>query len=106
MSKKSGTNVYHKSTYRTGKNSKFISYTKLSDGDVALLSIFGIIASIISLFITTTKPTEEEVEAARVKEEARQASDKAGYSAVEAEANREARIAELEAELARLKNKK
>ena len=28
---KSRTNVYHKSTYRTGKNSKFISYTKLSD---------------------------------------------------------------------------
>ena len=106
MSKKSGTNVYHKQTYRTGKNSKFISYTKLSDGDVAILSIFGIIASIISLFITTTKPTEEEVEVARIKEEARQASNKAGYSAVEAEANREARIAELEAELAELKNKK
>ena len=106
MSKKSGTNVYHKQTYRTGKNSKFISYTKLSDGDVAILSIFGIIASIISLFITTTKPTEEEVEAARVKEEARKASNKAGYSAVEAEANREARIAELEAELAKLKNEK
>ena len=106
MSKKSGTNVYHKQTYRTGKNSKFISYTKLSDGDVAILSIFGIIASIISLFITTTKPTEEEVEAARVKEEARQASNKAGYSAVEAEANREARIAELEAELAKLKSEK
>ena len=106
MSKKSGTNVYHKQTYRTGKNSKFISYTKLSDGDVAILSIFGIIASIISLFITTTKPTEEEVEAARVKEEARQASNKAGYSAIEAEVNREARIAELEAELAKLKNEK
>ena len=106
MSKKSGTNVYHKQTYRTGKNSKFISYTKLSDGDVAVLSIFGIIASIISLFITTTKPTEEEVEVARIKEEARQASNKAGYSAVEAEANREARIAELEAELAKLKNEK
>ena len=106
MSKKSGTNVYHKSTYRTGKNSKFISYTKLSDGDVAILSIFSIIASIIKFFIIATKPTEEEVEAARIKEEARQASNKAGYSAVEAEANREARIAELEAELAKLKNKK
>ena len=106
MSKKSGTNVYYKSTYRTGKNSKFIRYTKLSDGDVAILSIFSIIASIIAFFITATKPTEEEVEAARVKEEARQASNKAGYSAVEAEANREARIAELEAELAKLKNEK
>ena len=103
---KSGTNVYHKSTYRTGKNSKFISYTKLSDGDVAILSIFSIIASIIAFFVTATKPSEEEVEVARIKEEARQASDKAGYSAVEAEANREARIAELEAELARLKNEK
>ena len=41
-----------------------------------------------------------------LEEEARQASSKAGYSAVEAEANREARIAELEAELARLKNEK
>lgn len=106
MSKKNRTNVYRKSTYRTGKNSKFISYTKLSDGEVAALNIFSMIASIISLFITTTKPTEEEVEAARVKEEARQASNKAGYSAVEAEANREARIAELEAELAKLKNEK
>ena len=103
---KSRTNVYHKTTHRTGKNSKFISYTKLSDGDVAILSIFSIIASIIAFFITATKPTEEEVEAARVKEEARQASNKAGYSAVEAEANREARIAELEAELAKLKNEK
>ena len=106
MSKKSGTNVYYKSTYRTGKNSKFISYTKLSDGDVAILSIFSIIASIIKFFAIATKPTEEEVEAARVKEEARQASNKAGYSAIEAEANREARIAELEAELAKLKNEK
>ena len=41
-----------------------------------------------------------------LEEEARQASNKAGYSAVEAEANREARIAELEAELAKLKNEK
>ena len=41
-----------------------------------------------------------------LEEEARQASNKAGYSAVEAEANREARIAELEAELAQLKNEK
>ena len=106
MSKKSRTNVYHKSTYRTGKNSKFISYTKLSDGEVAALSILSMIGSIIGAFIVGTKPTEEEVEAARVKEEARQASNKAGYSAVEAEANREARIAKLEAELAKLKNKK
>ena len=106
MSKKSGTNVYHKQTYRTGKNSKFISYTKLSDGDVAILSIFSIIASIIAFFAIATKPTEEEVEATRVKEEARQAGNKAGYSAVEAEANREARMAELEAELARLKSEK
>ena len=103
---KSRTNVYHKSTYRTGKNSKCISYTKLSDGEVAILSIFSIIASIIKFFTIATKPTEEEVEAARIKEEARQASNKAGYSAVEADANREARIAELEAELARLKNEK
>ena len=103
---KSRTNVYHKSTYRTGKNSKFISYTKLSDGEVAVLSIFSMIASIIGAFIVGTTPTEEEVAATRVKEEARQASNKAGYSAVEAEANREARIAELEAELAKLKNEK
>ena len=103
---KSRTNVYHKTTHRTGKNSKFISYTKLSDGEVAVLSIFSIIASIIKFFAIATKPTEEEVEATRVKEEARQASNKAGYSAVEAEANREARIAELEAELAKLKNEK
>ena len=106
MSKKSGTNVYHKSTYRTGKNSKFISYTKLSDGEVAALSILSMIGSIIGAFIVGTKPTEEEVETARVKEEARQASNKVGYSAVEAEANREARIAELEAELAKLKKQK
>ena len=106
MSKNSRTNVYHKTTHRTGKNSKFISYTKLSDGEVAILSIFSIIASIIACFAIATKPTEEEVEAARVKEEARQASNKAGYSAIEAEANREARIAELEAELAKLKNEK
>ena len=106
MSKKSGTNVYHKSTYRAGKNSKFISYTKLSDGEVAALSILSMIGSIIGAFIVGTKPTDEEVEATRVKEEARQASNKAGYSAVEAEANKEARIAELEAELAKLKNKK
>ena len=54
------------------------------------------------------KPKEEVKEEPKeeVKEEARQASNKAGYSAVEAEANREARIAELEAELARLKNEK
>ena len=103
---KSRTNVYHKTTHRTGKNSKFISYTKLSDGEVAVLSILSMIGSIIATFIVGTKPTEEEVEATRVKEEARQASNKAGYSAVEAEANREARIAELEAELARLKNEK
>ena len=103
---KSRTNVYHKTTHRTGENSKFISYTKLSDGEVAVLSIFSMMASIIGAFIVGTKPTEEEVEAARVKEEARQASNKAGYSAIEVEANREARIAELEAELARLKNEK
>ena len=103
---KSRTNVYHKSTYRTGKNSKFISYTKLSDGEVAVLSILSMIVSIIGAFIAGTKPTEGEVETARVKEEARQASNKAGYSAVEAEANREARIAELEAELAKLKNER
>ena len=106
MSKKSRTNVYHKSTYRTGKNSEFISYTKLSDGEVAALSILSMIGSIIGAFIVGTKPTEEEVEAARIKEEARQASNKAGYSAVEGEANREARIAELEAELAKLKKMK
>ena len=82
---KSRTNVYHKTTHRTGKNSKFISYTKLSDGEVAALSILSMIGSIIGAFIVGTKPTEEEVEA---------------------EANREARIAELEAELARLKNEK
>ena len=58
------------------------------------------------------KEVEEEPEPGLIKdgthleEEARQASNKAGYSAVEAEANREARIAELEAELARLKNEK
>ena len=50
------------------------------------------------------EPKEEVKE--EPKEEARQASNKAGYSAIEAEANREARIAELEAELARLKNEK
>lgn len=103
---KSRTNVYHKSTYRTGRNSKFISYTKLSDGEVAVLALFQMIAGIIGLFIAGTTPTKEEVEATRVKEEARRASNKAGYSAVEAEANREARIAELEAELAKLKNEK
>ena len=103
---KSRTNVYHKSTYRTGKNSKFISYTKLSDGEVAALSILSMIGSIIGAFIVGTKPTEEEVEAARVKEEARQASNKVGYSAVEAGVTREARIAKLEAELAKLKNEK
>ena len=63
MSKKSRTNVYHKSTYRTGKNSKFISYTKLSDGEVAALSILSMIGSIIGAFIVGTKPTEEEAEA-------------------------------------------
>ena len=102
MSKKSRTNVYHKTTHRTGKNSKFISYTKLSDGEVAALSILSMIGSIIGAFIVGTKPTEEEVEATRIKEEARQASNKAGYSAVEAEANRDARIAEFEAELAKV----
>ena len=56
---KSRTNVYHKSTYRTGKNSKFISYTKLSDGEVAALSILSMIGSIIGAFIVGTKPTEE-----------------------------------------------
>lgn len=106
MSKKNRTNVYHKSTYKTGKNSKFVSYTKLSDLEVAVLSILGMIGSIIGCFIAGTTPTEEEVEATRIKEEARQASNKAGYSAVEAEANKEARIAELEAELAKLKNEK
>ena len=103
---KSRTNVYHKTTHKTGKNSKFISYTKLSDGEVAALSILSMIVSIIGAFIVGTKPTEEEVEAARVKEEARQASNKAGYSAIEAETNRETRIAELEEELAKLKNEK
>ena len=83
-----------------------MSYTKLSDGEVVAWSRLSMIGSIIGAFIVGTKPTEEEVEAARVKEEARQASNKAGYSAVEAEANREARIAELEAELAKLKNEK
>ena len=82
MSKRSGTNVYHKSTYKTGKNSKITSYTKLSDGEVAILSIFSMIASIIKLFIVGTTPTEAEVEATRIKEEARQASNKAGYSAL------------------------
>ena len=37
---KSRTNVYHKTTHRTGKNSKFISYTKLNDGE-ALERIMG-----------------------------------------------------------------
>ena len=103
---KSRTNVYHKTTHRTGKNSKFISYTKLSDGEVAVLSILGMIGSIIGCFIAGTKPTEEEVEATRIKEEARQASNKAGYSVVEEELSKEARIAELEAEIAKLKNEK
>ena len=58
---KSITNVYHKTTHRTGKNSKFISYTKLSDGEVAALSILSMIGSIIGAFIVGTKPTEEEV---------------------------------------------
>ena len=103
---KSRTNVYHKTTHRTGKNSKFISYTKLSDGEVAVLSILGMIGSIIGCFIAGTTPTKEEVETARIKEEARQASNKAGYSAVEEELSKEARIAELEAEIAKLKNEK
>ena len=82
MSKKNRTNVYHKSVYKTGKNSKFVSYTKLSDVEVAVLSIFNMIASIIGCFIAGTTPTKEEVETARIKEEARQASNKAGYSAL------------------------
>lgn len=86
MSKKNRTNVYHKSTYKTGKNSKFVSYTKLSDLEVAVLSILGMIGSIIGCFIAGTTPTEEEVEATRIKEEAR--------------------IAELEAQIAQLKNEK
>ena len=36
---KSRTNVYHKTTHRTWESSKFISYTKLSEGEVAELSI-------------------------------------------------------------------
>ena len=83
-----------------------LEYSNVSGWSVAFGAVFKMIASIIACFAIATKPTEEEVEAARIKEEARQASNKAGYSAVEAEANREARIAELEAELAKLKNKK
>ena len=83
-----------------------LEYSNVSGWSVAFGAVFKMIASIIACFAIATKPSEEEVEATRVKEKARQASNKAGYSAIEAEANKEARIAELEAELAKLKNKK
>ena len=99
--------VYDKKVTRNPiTGNRRLEYSDVSGWSVAFGAVFKIIASIIACFAIATKPTEEEVEAARVKEEARQASSKAGYSAVEAEANREARIAELEAELAKLKNEK
>ena len=99
--------VYDKKVTRNPiTGNRRLEYSDVSGWSVAFGAVFQIIASIIAFFTIVTKPTEEEVEATRVKEEARQASNKAGYSAVEAETNREARIAELEAELAKLKSKK
>ena len=99
--------VYDKKVTRNPiTGNRRLEYSDVSGWSVAFGAVFQIIASIIACFAIATKPTEEEVEAARVKEEARKASNKAGYSAVEAEANREARIAELEAELSKLKNEK
>ena len=99
--------VYDKKVTRNPiTGNRRLEYSDVSGWSVAFGVVFKMITSIIAFFAIATKPTKEEVEAARVKEEARQASNKAGYSAVETEANREARIAELEAELARLKNKK
>ena len=99
--------VYDKKVTRNPiTGNRRLEYSDVSGWSVAFGAVFKMIASIIAFFAIATKPTEEEAEVARVKEEARQASNKAGYSAVEAEANKEARIAELEAELAKLKNKK
>ena len=99
--------VYDKKVTRNPiTGNRRLEYSDVSGWSVAFGAVFKMIVSIIGCFAIATKPTEEEVEATRVKEEARQASNKAGYSAVEAEANRKARIAELEAELARLKNEK
>ena len=106
MSKKSYRVYDKKVTKNPITGTRRLEYSDVSGWSVAFGAVFKMIASIIACFAIATKPTDEEVETARVKEEARQASNKAGYSAVEAEANREARIAELEAELARLKSEK
>ena len=99
--------VYDKKVTRNPiTGNRRLEYSDVSGWSVAFGALFKMIASIIACFAIATKPSEEEVEATRAKEEARQASNKAGYSAIEAEANKEARIAELEAELARLKNEK
>ena len=99
--------VYDKKVTRNPiTGNRRLEYSNVSGWSVAFGAVFKMIASIIAFFAIATKPTEEEVGAARAKEEARQTSNKAGYLAVEAEANKEARIAELEAELARLKNEK
>ena len=99
--------VYDKKVTRNPiTGNRRLEYSDVSGWSVAFGAVFKMIASIIAFFAIATKPTEEEVEAARVKEETRQASNKAGYSAIETKANREARIAELEAELVKLKNGK
>lgn len=94
MKNKSRTNVYKKSVTKNPlTGDRYISYTKLSGLEVCFGAIIQMIVGLVGLFAIATKPTEAEVEAVRKKEGARQASNKAGYSGVEAD--KDAKIAEL-----------